>query len=62
MGFTTEYLIVVQLIAGHLTLTAYIKGRLNNQAADAAVSEVLARLSQGGLVTLPDGKVTYPSA
>ena len=44
------------------TLTAYIKAQLNNQATDAAVGEVIARLTQGGMVTLPDGKVTYPSA
>jgi hypothetical protein len=43
-------------------LSAFIKGQLNNQATDADVSEVLARLRQGGMVTLPDGKVTYPSA
>ncbi len=43
-------------------LTAFIKGQLNNQATDAAVSEVLARLKEGGMSTLPDGKVTYPPA
>jgi hypothetical protein len=43
-------------------LSAFIKGQLNNQATDAAVSEVLTRLSQGGMVSLPDGKVTYPPA
>jgi hypothetical protein len=43
------------------TLTAFIKGQLNNHAADGAVSEVIARLTQRGMVTLPDGKVTYPS-
>jgi hypothetical protein len=42
------------------TLTAFIKGQLNNQATDAAVSQVLARLKEGGMSTLPDGKVTYP--
>ena len=64
----------IQKVADHLlnrkesrprtvkTLTAYIKGQLNNQATDAAVGEVIARLTQGGMVTLPDGKVTYPSA
>ena len=41
-------------------LTAFIKGQLNRQATDAAVSQVLARLKQGGMSTLPDGKVTYP--
>ena len=44
------------------TLTAFIKGQLNNQATDAAVNEVLARLKEGGMSTLPDGKVTYPPA
>jgi hypothetical protein len=44
------------------TLTAYIKCQLNNQATEAAVNEVIARLTQAGLVTQPDGKVTYPSA
>jgi hypothetical protein len=43
-------------------LAAFIKGQLNNQTTDAAVSEALARLSEGGMVTLPEGKVTYPSA
>jgi len=43
------------------TLTAFIKGQLNNQATDAAVSEVLARLKEGGMSTLPDGKVNYLS-
>ena len=44
------------------TLTAFIKAQLNNQAADVAVGEVLAQLKQGGMLTLPDGKVTYPPA
>jgi hypothetical protein len=43
-------------------LTAFIKGQLNDQATDAAVSEVIARLTQCGMLTLPDGKVTYPPA
>ncbi len=44
------------------TLTAFIKAQLNNQATDVAVGEVLAHLKQGGMVTLPDGKLTYPPA
>ena len=44
------------------TLTAFIKAQLNNQATDVAVGEVLAQLKQGGMLTLPDGKVTYPPA
>ena len=44
------------------TLTAYIKGQLNTQATDAAVNEVIAQLKEGGMSTLPDGKVTYPPA
>ena len=44
------------------TLTAFIKGQLNKQATAGAVSEVIARLTQAGLVILPDGKVTYPAA
>ena len=44
------------------TLTAFIKGQLNKQATDGAVGEVIARLTRAGLVTLPDGKVTYPTA
>jgi len=44
------------------TLTAFIKAQLNNQATDAAVSQVLVRLSQGGMVIPSDGRVTYPSA
>jgi hypothetical protein len=43
-------------------LTAFIKAQLNNQATDVAVGEVLAQLKQGGMLTLPDGKVTYPPA
>jgi hypothetical protein len=31
------------------------------ELTDAPVSQILARLSQGGMATLPDGKVTYPS-
>jgi hypothetical protein len=44
------------------TLTAFIKAQLNNQATDVAVGEVIAQLKQGGMVTLPDGKLTYPPA
>ena len=44
------------------TLTAFIKAQLNNQATDVAVGQVLAQLKQGGMVTLPDGKLTYPPA
>ena len=43
-------------------MTAFIKAQLNNQTTDVAVGEVLALLKQGGMLTLPDGKVTYPSA
>ena len=42
------------------TLTAFIKGQLNNHASDAAVEAVIARLAQSGMQTLPDGNVTYP--
>ncbi len=44
------------------TLTAFIKTQLNNQATDAAVSEVIARLSQAGMSAAPEGKLTWPSA
>jgi hypothetical protein len=44
------------------TLTAHIKAQLRNQGTTAAVNEVIARLTQAGIKTLPDGKVTYPSA
>ena len=43
-------------------MTAFIKAQLNNQTTDVAVGEVLAQLKQGGMLTLPDGKVTYPPA
>jgi hypothetical protein len=43
------------------TLTAFIKGQLNEQATHSAVSEVIARLAQRGMSTLPDGKLIYPS-
>ena len=43
-------------------LTAFIKAQLNKDGTDEAVSEVLARLKEGGMSTLPDGKVTYPPA
>lgn len=44
------------------TLTAFIKGQLHNQATDAAVAEVLARLTQGGLSAGAEGQLTWPSA
>jgi len=44
------------------TLTTFIKGHLNDQANDAAVSEVIERLTQSGLLILPNGRLTYPSA
>ncbi len=43
------------------TLTAYIKAQLNDRATDAAVREAIERLTRGGMSTLPDGKVTFPS-
>ena len=43
------------------TLIAYINAQLNDQTTEAAVSEIIARLTHGGMVTLPDGKVTFPS-
>lgn len=43
------------------TLTAFINGQLHDQASEAAVNEVIARLKQGGMSTTPDGKVTWPS-
>ena len=33
-----------------------------DEAISTAVNEVLARLKEGGMSTLPDGKVTYPPA
>ena len=44
------------------TLTAFIKGQLNDRATDAAVNDVVARLTQAGMSTQPDGKLTWPSA
>lgn len=43
------------------TLTAFIKGQLNNHATDAAVADVIARLSTAGMSAQPDGKLTWPS-
>lgn len=43
------------------TLTAFIKGQLNDHADEANIELVLARLSQSGLKLLPDGKVAYPA-
>jgi hypothetical protein len=42
-------------------LTAFIKGQLNARATDAAVNDVVARLTQAGMSTQPDGKLTWPS-
>jgi hypothetical protein len=44
------------------TLTTFVKGQLNNQATDAAVAEVIARLTQAGLSTGTEGNLTWPSA
>jgi hypothetical protein len=44
------------------TLTAFINGQLNNQATEAAVAEVIAILTQAGMSTGAEGKLTWPSA
>jgi hypothetical protein len=43
------------------TLTTSIKALLGKQATDAEVSELIAQLTQRGLLTVADGKVTYPA-
>jgi len=43
------------------TLTAFVKGQLNNQATEAAVTEVIARLTQAGVSTGAEGNLTWPS-
>jgi len=43
------------------TLTTFVKGQLNNQATDAAVAEVIARLNQAGMSTGAEGNLTWPS-
>lgn len=43
------------------TLTAFIKGQLNNQATETAVAEVIARLNQAGMSTGAEGNLTWPS-
>jgi PIN domain len=42
------------------TLAAYIRGQLNTHASDAAVNQVISRLTEAGLCVLADGRVTYP--
>ena len=44
------------------TLTTFIKAHLNNHATEAALNEVLTRLTESGVSILPDGKVNYPAA
>ncbi len=43
------------------TLTAFIKGQVNDHADDANIELVIAQLSQSGVKMLPDGKVAYPA-
>jgi len=42
-------------------LTASIKAQLGEQATEANIGAVIARLTWSGVQLLPDGKVTYPA-
>jgi len=44
------------------TLSAFIKCQLNDQASEETVGAVIARLKEAGLLTQPDGKLTWPAA
>ena len=43
------------------TLTAFVKGQLSNQATEAAVADVIARLAKAGMSTGAEGNLTWPS-
>ena len=43
------------------TLTAFIKAQFNNQATEATLAAVIARLKQGGMSSGLEGNLTWPS-
>jgi hypothetical protein len=43
------------------SLFEVVLSKLNDHATDAAVNAVISRLTDGGMETFADGKVTYPS-
>lgn len=43
------------------TLTAFIRGQLNNQANETDVAEVIARLTRAGMLTGSEGNLTWPT-